>query len=207
MSPPVYPVLHQTFNFCKRPQILLDPHHLCSMHSTINRTMQITLQNIAFTSKYINQLFHTLRKQSSQLIIAMASQVGKVLAVFALLALCASAATAVLVPQQYSSIMTMGATDPSCIQYCMMAFNSPVAMTTMLQQQCGDMQRMMPSMMMMMPHCNCAAIWQMMQQKQSMRMSMQFSFTFGAMTPFASFFQQPFFGGAFFQQPFLGCGF
>jgi hypothetical protein len=136
----------------------------------------------------------------------MASQATKMFAVFALLALFARAATAIIVrPPYFSPTMATGAMDP-CMQYCMVAFTLPTTMMKMLQQQFG-MQTMMPSTMMTLPQCNCAAIWQMMtQQQQYMKMAMQFPFTSRVMAP-SPFFQQPFVGDASFQQPFLGCGF
>jgi hypothetical protein len=67
----------------------------------------------------------------------MASQATKMFAVFVLLALFASAATAVLVRPPYPSpTMATDAMDP-CMQYCMMAFTSPTTMMKMLQQQFG----------------------------------------------------------------------
>nr|AYE19300.1 methionine-rich protein [Phragmites australis] len=137
---------------------------------------------------------------------------AKMLALFAFIALCASATTATVLPQYYPTTMAMGAMNP-CLQYCMIqqafamgSLASPAMM--MLQQQLAlpfqqYWKPMMTPDMMMLPQCHCDAIWQVVQQQQHMRMmaemAIQLPFMFDpvAMATSPVFFQQPFVGAAF----------
>nr|AIA24586.1 methionine-rich protein [Echinochloa crus-galli subsp. hispidula] len=127
---------------------------------------------------------------------------AKMLALFAFLALCASAASATYIPGYFPSTMALGAVNP-CMQYCAMQqaftmgrFTSAASMmmqrpfTSLFQQYLTPM--MIPSMMTMQQQCHCSAISQIMQQQQ-----LPFSFNPMAMAipPFS--FQQPFVGAAF----------
>ncbi|CAN6201641.1 unnamed protein product [Urochloa humidicola] len=143
---------------------------------------------------------------------------AKMFALFALLALCASAATATYVPRHLSPMMSLGAMNP-CMQHCMtqqpFAMNPCMQSCTMqqafamgslaspasmlLQQPFGLLPlqqywtpRMMPSMMPF-QQCRCGPISQIMPQQQ-----LPFMFN-----PMAMAIIPP----VFFQQPFAGVPF
>ncbi|CAN6178217.1 unnamed protein product [Urochloa humidicola] len=137
-------------------------------------------------------------------------------ALFALLALCASAATATYVPRHLPPMMSLGAMNP-CMQYCMtqqpfatnrcmqyctmqqaLAMGSLASPASMLLQQPFGLPlqpywtpRMMPSMMPF-QQCHCSPISQIMQQQQ-----LPFMFNPMAMAIPPLFFQQPFAGVPF----------
>ncbi|CAL5021730.1 unnamed protein product [Urochloa decumbens] len=121
----------------------------------------------------------------------------KMFALFALLALCASGATA-FIPGYFPQAMALGDMNP-CMQYCTMqqpftlgSFTSPALM--MLQQPfASPLQQYFTPMMMnsmtMQAQCQCSAISQIMHQQQ-----LPFIFNPMAMASSPFLFQQPFVG-------------
>ncbi|KAF8691432.1 hypothetical protein HU200_040571 [Digitaria exilis] len=137
---------------------------------------------------------------------------AKMFALFALLALCSSAATATHLPWHLPSVMASSAMNPCmqycmtqqmltmnpCMQYCMMqqplamgSFASPASM--MMQQPLQQYwTQYWTQMMMSFQQCHCGAISQVMQVMQQ-----PFMFNPMATAILPMFFQQPFAGVTF----------